>query len=85
MPRELAGKMEELALALADKSLSNLPADRESIDAFKALSVYFLGTEKLGKGEEEDPEDTGGFSGIRRRIAEAGNTPINGAGNKVDN
>lgn len=84
MPRELAGKMEELALALAEKSLANLPADREAVDVFKCLTQYYLGSEKLQK-EDEDPEDTGGFSGIRRRIAEAGNTPINGAGNKVDN
>jgi len=58
--------MEELANALADKSLGNLPPDKDLVDAFKSLTTYYLGTEKLDKGDERDA--TSGMAGVRERL-----------------
>lgn len=70
-------KMEELANALADKALGNLPPDKDMVDCFKALGGYYASSRKL-KGSGEEPSE-GGFGGIRKRIADASNAPVTGS------
>lgn len=63
-------KIEDLANALADKALGNLPPDKELVDCFKALAGYYSSSRKVR--QPEAPESTSGFGDIKRRIAAAG-------------
>lgn len=69
MGRKLSDKMEELANALADKTLSSLPPDKDTVDIFGKLTAYYLGTEKLGNVDEKDADaNSSGFDGIKSRL-----------------
>lgn len=69
MARELSDKMEELANALADRTLANLPPDKDTVDIFGKLTAYYLGSEKLGTvGDKDDATNSSGFDGIKNRL-----------------
>lgn len=68
----LADKMEQIADKLADELLAG-ETNADHVDTFKALSLYYVQTRKLGKRRTEDDDDGPNFGKIRRQLSEAEN------------
>lgn len=73
--QSLDEKMDKIAHVFADCLLNNQPVDKESNDAWKVLTQYWTAATKLDKvSETENGANSGGFGGIKARIAAAGKT-----------
>lgn len=64
---DLDGKIETLALKLADEMLADHEMDKTLIDGFKALSGYWTSSRKIDK-TGDDENDGSGFDGIKDRL-----------------
>ena len=70
---ELKQKLEALAIQIADDASGPDVGLADRIDAFKALTPYYVNTTKLGvKQDDEEDEGTPNFASFSQRIAAAG-------------
>lgn len=66
---EVGVKLDALAVAIADEALT-APGLQDKIDAFKALTTYYVGTKKINARPGDEDEGTGvTFDSFQQRIA----------------
>ena len=70
MNDEVGVKLDALAVAIADEALT-APGLQDKIDAFKALTTYYVGTKKINArpGDEDDDKTGVTFDSFQQRIA----------------
>lgn len=73
---EIKKELDKLALDLASKAASDTTIFAEKLDAFKALTTYYLGISKANKkknGESSDKQPKGEtFNGYRQSVETSG-------------
>jgi hypothetical protein len=69
MEDEVGLKLDALAVAIANEALT-APGLADKIDAFKALTTYYVGTKKINARPGDEDDDTGAtFDSFQQRIA----------------
>lgn len=67
----LDGKMEKLAIAMADDLLKNTPIGRPKIEGFAKLTSYFTATRRLTGGGDEPAKPGFTFAAAKARMSGA--------------
>lgn len=74
---EIIGKIEKLAVKIADEAMGEDVCFDDRVSAFKALTTYFVNTTKAKTPTTDDDEGEGdtGFDKFQQRIAAAASRP----------
>jgi hypothetical protein len=70
-PTQLREKLDKVAITLAGQLEAGSSPDKDTIDAFKALSTYCIGITRASKGE--DPDAPSPFDNFRNAIQNSDN------------
>jgi hypothetical protein len=83
---DIGAKLAKLALAIADKALAGDTPLIDSLDAFKALTTYYVNTTKVAaKTSPDDDEGETNFANLRKRIAAASSGAGSGDSDRTTN
>lgn len=69
-PNKVVGeKLQQLAVIILDKSCESIVPLEARIDAFKAVTAYYVGVSRVKRNPDDAPEETDSMEAIKRELA----------------